>query len=164
MDSRFEDEIATGVRQRTLPIGGRMAEGQEFSYVLLEKPSEPVLMHWSAKRVPHYKTNCPNCDGSDDPKPFWYIGGIEQKLKGRFMIVELSEACFRTAEAESRQHGGFVGLVVKIGRGRFRYSQRVLRAEQRIQDVPSWPYQTRRELARTFHIPIRPRLFRAEEA
>ncbi len=159
------DDVATGEPAPKLEIVGRPRPGGKDRYAVLEEPGEPVLMHFRGKLVPHFKNgNCPNC-GEDEPKPLWYVGAATEA--GALAILELTGKCFRSAESAARFVGNnlpgpaiFRGLVVTIVRANLDRSPRVLRCEQRLIEVPDWPYETRRELARIWDVPMRPRLFK----
>jgi hypothetical protein len=176
---RYSDEIATGGDGgQNLRIAGRVREGTEEKYVIMEEPGEAVMTHFRGKLVPHWKRNCPHCNGTDVPKALWYVGAC--LVNGELVILELTWKCHRAAAAAARHHhgkeagidlfgqpvaaAGFTGLLVTISRANFKASQRVLRCDQRVTVSEPWPYRTREELARIWGIPIRPRLFRAEEA
>lgn len=176
--THHHDDVATGSGGRAkLRIAGRPKEGQEVSYVILEEPGEPVLMHFRERLVPHFKRGCPHCDGKDEPKPLYYVGA--ETGTGESVILELTPKCFETAAAAARNVPSgdgkpdlfgtptvvttvFRGLLVKISRSNYRFSQRVLRCSQRVKEgnFGRWPYHTREELARVWGIPIRPRIYR----
>jgi hypothetical protein len=178
---RYADDVATGAGgPRKLTIAGRPAPGGTASYVLLEEPAEPVLMHWSGRLVPHFKRDCPYCqEDAEEPKPLWYVGAAERTAER--VLVELTERCFQAAQAAARRlevsgkdpdlfgapvtgPAVFTGLLVTISRGAGR-SPRVLRCEQRVQVAAgAWPYRTREELARIWGVPMKPRLYREGEA
>lgn len=178
-DTHYADDIATGMGNGSrLRIAGRPREGTDEKLVLLEEPGEPILMHWSGVLIPHYKKDCPNCNGKTEPKPFYYIGGAT--LASELVIVELTPKCYNSAAAAARQFSPnirgtdlfgnplavsairFSGLLVRISRASFRASPRVLRCDQRVRPKVEWNYQTKLELARIWGIPIKPRLYRAE--
>jgi len=176
--SPFVDEVATGKGTAKLRIVGRPREGAEETYVILEEPGDPVLMHYRDRLVPHFKADCPHCDGTDEPKPMVYVGATT--LGGELAILELSWKCFQSAGAAARKLSGnlrglnlfgepieadgrFTGLMVRISRANFRASPRVLRCDQRAKSTTPWQYRTREELARIWGIPVKPRLFRAED-
>jgi hypothetical protein len=177
------DDIATGATgPGKLRIAGRPGPGRQETYVLLEEPGPPVLMHWAAgRKVPHFRRDCPHCaQGAEEPKPLWYLGAFCMASRQQ-VLLELTEACFRGAGAAAARleagpadvdlfgaplPGGavFTGLVVTVSRGGGR-SPRVLRCEQRAQVGPAaWPYRTREELARVWGVPVRPRLYKEEGA
>ena len=175
---RYSDEIATGWVKR-LEIGGRIRAGSEASFVVLEEPGEPVLMHWSGHLVPHYRRHCPNCGGkAEAPKPYWYVGACRTDHDKTRLILELTEKCYESAAAVARRLTAsnnldlfgqpctpkWLGILVVISRAGFDRSPRVLRCNQRVPVKISdpWPYRTREELARIWGIPIKPRLYRAE--
>lgn len=158
------DDVATGSPGSARPgIAGRPRAGTEESYVLLEEPGEPVLMHWANRLVPHFRRDCPHCDGVE-PKSLWYIGSAT--LAGELVIVELTTKCWRTlaAAARSIEGPGYIGLLIRIRRAAFTASPRVLRCEQRVRVQAAWPFNTRLELARIWGVPVRPRVFRGEES
>ena len=179
--TRTMDDVATEIPERKLLICGRPKPGRSEPFVIVEEPGDPVLVHFSAERrrqVPHYRANCPNCDGTD-PKPLWYCG-CYSPANGQLMILELTEACKRSAEAvaaklqyrdEMLYMAGteasairFRGLLVEIRRADFASSPRILRCNQRVTVAIDWPYETRRELARIWGVPVKPRIFREEQA
>lgn len=173
-----QDDIATGLPQAKLIIAGRPRPGCKETYVIIEEPAEPVLMHFRGTHVPHFKKSCPHCDGfGSDAVPFWYTGA--STMGGEPVILELTVKCFRNAQRSARQPFGrvgtlselfgedvkpvFSGLMVQIYRANFPKSPRVLRCEQRV-TVSKWQYETRRELARIWGLTIRPRLYQEESA
>jgi hypothetical protein len=154
-----------------LRIAGRPRQGAKETYALLEEPGEPVLVHWASKLMPHLKRNCPYCNG-EEPKPIWYLGSLEVDSK-EMVILELTWKCFRTlapaAQIPNQEVDlfgdlipahSYLGLLVRISRGNFARSPRVLRCEQRLKKYPAWPYNTRAELARIWGIVTKPRIFR----
>jgi hypothetical protein len=183
---RYLDEIATGMPAPKLDLAGRIRRGSQQAFVILEEPGEPVLMHWKKTLVPHYKKNCPHCKGAtEEPKPFIYVGAC--RMNSENVILELNWKCFSgatvcaTTVCATRLSLGqklsevdlfgqprrptYVGLLVVISRADFDMSPRVLRCHQRAKiarEQPWWPYETRRELARIWGIPIKPRLWKAE--
>lgn len=178
MDGFLED-IATGTVPRKLRIAGRPRPGREEEYLLLEEPDEPVQMHWNGRLVPHFKRNCKNCDGGGTIKPFWYLGAMSYTWN-ELVIVEFTWICHRSAEEASRMldergymidplrapgnlTSRFRGLVVKMSRGDFQSSPRVLRPDGRRGAVPEWPYHTRLELARIWEVPVKPKLYTRQE-
>ena len=165
------EEVATGLTQPKLRIGGRPRPGQGENYIILEEPGEPVQMHYLADRkarnrkVPHFKRDCPNCDGDDEPRPYWYLGAID--CKWRFPVVlELTHECFKSATQAAGRFPVlgqplFRGLCVTIKREDFDASPRRLYCELRTGvALMAWPYETRRELARIWGITVRPKLYR----
>jgi hypothetical protein len=56
------------------------------------------------------------------------------------------------------------GLRVRVFRAAFRSSPRMLRCLGRVRGVPAWDRETRRELARVWGIPTKPRIYREEGA
>jgi len=183
----YAEDVATGGDvEKRLAIGGRIRQGKEVLYVLCEEPGPQILMHWRkpngnvrGQLVPHFKRDCKNClDCDDEPKPLWYVGALERNRDP--VILELTDKCFEVAEAAAKtigvqdgvdlfgepigDLGRFAGLIVKIQRGGFPFSPRVLRCEQRCQVTAAWPYDTRKELARIWRIPTRPKLYKAEGA
>jgi hypothetical protein len=179
MDGRYAEDIATGAPfGQRLRIAGRPREGAEERYVILEEPGDPVLTHFHGRLLPHFKRDCPHCRG-DQPKPLWYVGA--SSLGGELVILELTWKCYQSAAAAARTLADrrspdlfgeeidvvgntFTRLLVRVSRANFKSSQRVLRCDQRVKRSEPWPYRTREELARIWGIPMRPRLFRAEEA
>lgn len=166
----YADDVATGTDQpRKLAIAGRPLPGGRAVYVLCEEPEAPVLMHWSGRLVPHFKQNCPHCkDGTEEPKPLWYIGGIEMGMREP-VIVEVTARCFRTLQAAAAwvapvtDPATFTGLVVEVRRGQAPRSPRVLRCEQRVAVAAgAWPFRTREELARVWGVPLRPKLYQED--
>lgn len=172
------DQVATGIPERKLRIAGRPRPGCTETYVLCEEPGDVVQMHYRGKKVPHYKHRCPHCPPSDDVKPYWYVGAITRG--GEPVIVELTHTCYLTLEAAARsltprgpttiaavvlsqldnRKPVFRGLLVHMGLNRRFW----LRCEQRVEVANEWAFHTRRELARIFEVPVRPRLFNQEQA
>lgn len=175
------EDIATGPGEKKLRIAGRPRQGSTEKLVLLEEPGKEVQMHYAGKLVPHYKRDCPNCGlaNAEPPKPFWYVGGMTMGM-GEPVIVELTETCFRGAEAGARNIAcnssvadvdlfgepigapAFTGLIVHIIRQDFDRSPRVLRAVGRASSTKPWPFDTRRELAKIWGIVMRPKIWRSE--
>jgi hypothetical protein len=187
MDGYLEDVATWDGRQGWLRIAGRPRPGTEELLVLLEEPGEPVLLHWRDKQlIPHFRRDCPHCNPTSVPKPMYYIGGCY--MTGQPVIVELTPKCFRTAEAAAialdlreqsasefvaelfseeaptKRKAVFVGLLLRISRGNYERSPRVLRCTQRVAVKTPWAYRTREELARIWGVPIRPRLFKGEQS
>jgi hypothetical protein len=182
--TRYADDVATGTGGRQkLQIRGRPSPGQREKLVIAEEPGEAVLMHWNGHLVPHFKRDCPNCEGhKSEPKPLWYVGA--STLKGEQVILELTQKCLETVRfyacsipaklSEPQLFDGdwefikqgevFTGLLVEIIRGSSPRSQRVLRCEHRVEIKNKWPYRTREELARIWGVPIRPRIYKQDEA
>ncbi len=180
------DEVATGEGpRRSLPIMGRPKPGQTQKLILMEEPGENVLLHWVAERrkhMPHLKHNCPHCqaESPDVPVKAWYIGGQTVEASPSYVIVELTEKCFKSAWAAARMKWApatelfsephdqpiFRGLLVHISRIDREASPRVLRCDQRIKLAAEavWPFNTRRELAFIWGIAVKPRLYREEGA
>jgi hypothetical protein len=160
----FEDEIATGKGRKKLRIGGRPRDGSQERHIILEEPGEAVQMHYAETKVPHYRQNCPNCTGTDDPKPYYYLGAYDTGRKEP-VILELTEKCFNSAQAVActLNGGAFTGLLVIVSRANFPKSPRVLRCEQIVQTFPAWPYQTRHELAHIWNVPIRPQVYKEQQ-
>jgi hypothetical protein len=182
------DDVATGEPKSRLRIAGRPRQGGRESYVLLEDPEEPVQMHYiegTGKKLPHFRRDCPNCEGGGEPKPFWYIGGIPAtgKADQRHVIVELTKECLQAALTAAQREFPvghrdttdiysvadmekpvLTGLIVEVIRADFPSSPRHLRSKGRakITDDPAWPYRTREMLARIWEIPIRPRLYKEQ--
>lgn len=183
-----DDGISTGQLPERLQIGGRPGAGRTLSYVLLEEPGQPVRMHYDRslnRKTPHLRDRCPTCLAHErmgfefsesDLTPLWYIGAT---ALGSWApcAVELTIKCLASAEAAARRIKGTVGLdlfgdqvdsVVQFRTLLIRITQvgektpRVLRAEQRVLDVPAWPFNTRIELARTWGVAIKPRLYKED--
>jgi hypothetical protein len=181
MADHFIDDVATGDAEAFVSIRGRPRSGTSEAYVFLEEPGRQVLMHFSRRfrggHLPHYVKDCPNCDNAESPKPFWYIGAVTRDRE--LCLVELTPRCFRAAEVASRiirpraeipqvldavvsQTAGksiFTGLLVTIG---LNGGARWLRCGQRIEITTTWPYETRRELARIWGVPVKPRIYREQ--
>lgn len=176
----YEDEIARGKIERPeLEIAGRVRAGGKARYILCEEESQPVQVHYRKELgglVPHFdKRDCPHCPHvTEAPKNMWYFGALT--ITGDPVILELPVACYKTAASAARKIAGgpqelnlfgdpigeptFIGLLVEIRRANFTSSPRVLRCEQRVKVPRPWPYNTRRELARIWNVPIRPRLWK----
>ena len=175
----FADDVATGPGSPLLPILGRPRQGSEVLALVLEEPGEEVLLHFAGGRLrPHFRAGCPHCiAGAEPPKPLYYVGAAA--VDGGLGILELTPKCLAGALAAARRlpapggvealgaalaaappAPGLTGCLVKVLRADFPRSPRVLRCSQRLADVPAWPYDTRRELARIWGVPVRPRLYR----
>src|SRR5262249_24463567 len=122
-----------------------------------------------------------HCDDAE-PKPLYYLGGMD--VSGEYVIVELTPKCLASAlaaagsialaraatpgellyaaERGAAGRAQLVGLLVTVSRGGFDYSERVLRAEQLVASPATWPYDTRRELARIWGVPVKPRIFKEQ--
>jgi hypothetical protein len=169
------DELDTGELPQKLHIGGRPPLGSDDIYTILEEPGPPVRMHWTGTHLaPHWKQNCPTCpkDGGE-LRAMWYVGAY-CTMWGE-VILELSERCFRSAEAASRHYNSdgyledmpiaepfFVGLRVRVGRTKHASSPRWLRCEGRAKRVRPWIHKTREELARIWGVPIKLRIHQRE--
>lgn len=185
MDRPYAEDIATGSAARaTIRIAGRPRQGQRETYLILEEPEDPVLMHFKGKQLPHFKRNCPNCTETQLPRPMWYIGSLMiLGQRGELVILELTQKCFESLSAAARKIGVpgmltgvdlfgekiesvavYRGLLVDIVRADFPSSPRTLRCEVRRQTDVEWPYHTREELARIWGVPIRPRIYREKQA
>jgi len=175
----FNDEIATGGDDFKITIGGRIRPGVlAEKYILAEEPGEPVRMHWRDRLVPHFRRDCPHCDGTgEDTKAMVYVGGWT--LTFDEVIIELNWKCFCSARSAAVkierdklgdlfdvavQKPRFTGLKIEISRSNFQFSPRVLRCESRVPVNRKWRFDTRRELARIWGIPVRPRLYQEETA
>ncbi len=182
------DNVATGgeLPESRLRIAGRPRPGTHETYALCEEPGSFVLTHYRREaggRVPHFKKDCPHCLPTDRPEPFWYVGAQIVGARRLLVILELTRDCFETAEAEARRTplrgptliaavitsqptppAVFMGLVVQIHRPNFDRSPRYVRCMGRAEVKIDWPYETRRELARIWNVPVRPRLFNQEQA
>ena len=164
MEGFHDDGIATGIVQPKLRIAGRPRVGASEEYVLLEEPGEPVLMHYVGRHEPHLKRDCPHCkpDVQQELKSFYYIGGAT--LGGELVIVELTPKCLDAAVAGAAafEGGGITGLMVRILRGGYAPSPRILRCVQRVRKFPEWPFHTRAELCRIWNVAIKPRIYREQ--
>jgi hypothetical protein len=172
--------VETGIPEAPLlPIVGRPGPGRAERFVIWEEPGEPVQMHYRGKQVPHFKHDCPHCLPTDSPKPLWYVG--VRLHNGHAAIAELTYPCLTTIAAAARriplkgpqrldviivqdvsQAAVFTGLLVKIQRPDSARSPRYARCEQRTEAPLNdpWTYNTRRELARIWNIPLKPRLYK----
>jgi hypothetical protein len=161
-------DIVTGPIESKLLIVGRPRSGQTDKFVLLEEAGEPVQMHWmraGRTHLPHFKVNCRNCQDGDDCKAFHYVGCWHLGLDAP-AIAELTEACFASAQAGAVERPGpggalvLRGLLCTVFRGSASYAARVLRVQQRVLRAAPWQYCTRRELARIWGVPAKPRIYR----